>query len=206
VLANLEIFNILESHKMNTVKKYDNVALEFRRNDKRNEIRNTRAFKSDDDAMVTAQFKINKQNIADEKETLKVMKNHDYFVVKLEDRYLKVTYNIDTLDAILTVIPHSQEYFFNMEIVDNVEGSTFLKDNFYTDEHYLKYDIGIYKFENAYSKEFLLGGYGRYRDIDILKLIRYHLSENSEADITEKQYTNTYIEKTKRNLYEKFFR
>ena len=53
------LFNILETHEINTEKVYGDIVLENHYNEKVNEKRNTSAFRRENHEMTTGQFKIN---------------------------------------------------------------------------------------------------------------------------------------------------
>lgn len=207
VLANLNIFNILERHPMNEVRKYDNVILEFNRNENANEERNLRAFDEKNDSMTHGEFEVNKHNIATENDRLRINKKPDYLIVKLFNEYLKITYNRDTYEAMLSIISYSPNYDFNYLIKDNNEQSTFLNESFYDNEHERKYNKDIFLFDNVYSKDFILSEMNNYRDLKINKIIKHHASNNTldNFEMREKVYKENYIENTKKSLFKKFF-
>ena len=59
ILANLDIFNYLQNHKINTTRQYNNILIELRKNKNVNDKKNLRAFDSSNDAMTTAEFNFN---------------------------------------------------------------------------------------------------------------------------------------------------
>src|SRR5699024_7324748 len=123
ILHGLKIFNILEKHPINTAKIYHydfNVMLEINRNDNANEQRNTRAFGSGDDSMTTAQFETNDYLLATDSDRLKIKRNPRSIYVKLKNDYLKIWFNRDTLDVILSIESRIDEaYQYNMQLKDN---------------------------------------------------------------------------------------
>src|SRR5699024_4141649 len=123
ILHGLKIFNILEKHPINQAKiyKYDfNIMLEINRNENANERRNTRAFGSDNDSMTTAQFETNDYNIATEDDRNHIKVNPRFIYIKLKDDYLKVWFNKDSLNIILSIQSSITEpYLYNMQLKDN---------------------------------------------------------------------------------------
>src|SRR5699024_7285916 len=100
------MFNILENHTMNTAKiyKYDfNIMLEINRNENANERRNTHAFGSGNDSMTKAKFEKNNYNIATDNDITLIKRNTKSIYNKLNNDYLKIWFNRDTLDVILSI-------------------------------------------------------------------------------------------------------
>lgn len=206
VLSELSLFNILEKHPMNTQKKYENIVLEFNRNDNANEIRNLRAFKEDNDAMSMGEFEINSHNIANKNDRNRINKNPDYVYIKLRDNYLKIIYNKDTYSCILSIVANTKQYDFNMLLKDNKETSIFLKESFYDIDHEEKYNKNIFLFDNMYSKDVIVDGYSDLTSLKINKIIKTHIGKNKldNFEHREKVYHENYIENTKKSLYEQF--
>lgn len=210
VLHGLKIFNILERHSINTAKiyKYDfHVMLEINRNDNANEQRNTRAFGSDNDAMTTAQFETNDYNIATQNDRDHIKKNPRVIYVKLRDNYMKIWFNRDTLDIILSVESRIDgKYQYNMQLKDNRDDSTYLNDSYFDIDHIKKIDRGAYLFDNNFSKNFITGDFYDLNTLKINKLIREVLrTDNLQTEIEskEQQFKDNYIEQTKRGLIKK---
>lgn len=209
LLANLNIYNKIERHKINTMHQYDNVLLEMRRNNNSNEKRNTRAFDSDNDAMTTGEFDFNTYNLSDDNLRNHISKNGDYFHIKTEDSYLKVMYNVDDYQVNLKMVPYAENYTFCTEVRDVGKEATYLKDTFYKDTHARKY----YKpsnlhFDNAYTKSYIVNDI-RLIDLNINKVIKQNITYQKKMNQTEfnrheKMYQDNYIERTKRSLAEKF--
>lgn len=206
IIANLNLYNYLENHKINTCQIYDNIILEMRKNESRNDDRNLRAFKEDKDLMTHGEFKINNYILANEQVRKRISKNKLSIIVKIFDSYLRIEYNRDTLEIILSVISYSDNYDFNTELADNTEHSKYLDTNFYDDEHYIKYDKGFFYFDNQYSKSYILSGSYNLPNLDILKIISYYeLEILEEKEVFEKQYKLSYEEQTKQALFNKFY-
>lgn len=207
VLSHLNLFNILEKHPMNETKKYDNIVLEFNRNDNVNEQRNLRAFKEDSDAMTKAEFAINKHNIATGNDRNRINLKPNYVYVKMRTAYLKITYNMDTFESILSVVSDNETYDFNILIKDNTENSTYLTPSYYDEDYVKKYDKDVYLFDNMYSKDNILDGFNDVKTLKISKIIKRHFSDNTKDnfEMREQVYKENYLENTKKNLFKKFF-
>src|SRR5699024_11317133 len=127
LLANLDIFNILQKHPINTKRQYGKINLEMRRNDFSNAKRNTRAFDSENDAMTTGEFDFNTYNLTDDALRNHIHKNGDYFYIKTQDRFIKVMYNFTDYQTNIIIVPYADNYFFCSEVADVEENFTYLK-------------------------------------------------------------------------------
>lgn len=212
IIHSLKLFNILETHTINTAKIYKyqfNIMLEMNRNDHANEKRNTRAFASDDDAMTTGEFEKNDFNIATKNDVYEVKKNPRFFYVKLKDDFLKVWFNADTYKIILSIESTIEDdYLFNMLLKDNRSHSTFLNDRYFDDAHIKKIDKGFYLFENTFSKNTITSDFYDLNRLKINKMIREFMKNETattERTFKEKQFQDNYLQETKRNIYKKFF-
>lgn len=206
ILANLDMFNILEKHKMNTLNIYDNIAIEVNRNDNANEQRNLRAFKDTGDKLSKAEFQVNNYNVATKKDRQHINNNPNYIHVKLRDNYLKIIYNRDSKKAILSIVSHANDYEFNLLVKDNKKESIFLNETFYDIEYSRKYEKNIYLFDNNFSKNFITDGLSMYKDIRIHKIINMHSIKflKNNHDMKELVYKENYIENTKKMLANRF--
>lgn len=212
VLHGLKIFNILEKHPINTAKiyKYDfHIMLEINRNENANERRNTRAFRSDNDSMTTAEFETNNYNIATDEDRDHIKKNPRFIYIKLKDNYLKIWFNRDTLKTILSIESRIDEpYQYNMLLKDNKEHSTYLNEKYFDDDHIKRIDKGAYLFENNFSKNYITTDFHDLNRLKINKIIREFLrddDEQKEIESKEKQFEENYIEQTKRGLMKKMW-
>lgn len=207
VLHGLKIFNILENHPMNTARIYQyeyNIMLEVNRNENANKIRNTRAFGSDDDSMTTAQFETNDYNIATDNDRNQIKKNPRFIYVKLKKDYLKIWFNRDTFETILSIESFIEEdYQYNLQLKDNKEHSIYLSEKYFDERHVRRLDNGFYLFENNYSKNLITSDFGGLNTLKINKLIREVLRDDNkqvESESKEKQFKENYIEQSKRNI------
>ena len=212
VFHGLKMFNILENHPMNEARiyKYEfHIMLEIHRNENQNEIRNTRAFGSANDSMTTAQFETNSFNIATDYDRNHIKKNPRFIYIKLKNDYLKIWFNRDTLDVILSIESRiSDPYLYNMQLKDNKEHSTYLNQKYFDDDHIKKIDRGAYLFENNFSKNYITTDFYELNRLKINKIIREFLREDNERkelESKEKQFQENYIEQTKRGLMKKMW-
>lgn len=212
ILHGLKIFNILERHPINTAKIYNydyNVMLEMNRNESANEQRNTRAFDSLNDSMTTAQFQTNDHNIATDGDRLHVKRNPRVIFVKLRNEYLKIWFNRNSMMTILSIESRIDEpYQYNLLLKDNRPDSVFLKDGYFDEEHIKKIDKGAYLFENNFSKNHITDDSYDLNRLKINKLMREYLrsdNEQVEMEQKEKQFTDNFLEQTKKGIMQKLW-
>lgn len=210
LLANLDIFNILQKHPINTKRQYGKINLEMRRNDYSNEKRNTRAFDSENDAMTTGEFDFNTYNLTDDALRNHISKNGDYFYIKTEDRFIKVMYNFNDYQTNIKVVPYTDDYFFCTEVSDVENNVTYLKETYYKENHSKRYyRKSNLHFDNAYTKQFILQD-PNLIDLNINKLIKEHKAyENRKYGVRyfdrhEKMHQDNFIEQTKKYLVNKY--
>lgn len=207
ILAELNIFSILESHVIDTQKQYDNVLLGMYKNNNANDERNLRAFREEKDNMTMGEFEVNNFAIATDNDFNKVKLNQYIINIKLNREYMQIKYNPDNLMIIIGVTSFVDKYHFNMKLKDNRIDSEYLNESFFKETHIKRYDRGLFKFENNFSRDLITDGFMDYRLLDILKIIRrYNLlnREESNFDKNERQYKDNYIDRTKKNLTKKF--
>lgn len=207
VLSALDMFNSLENHQMNTVRKYGNIILEMNKNEYANEERNLRAFNEEVDPLTMAEFKTNSFNIITENQRMLLKQNARFIIVKLRDSYLKITFNPDNNLTMLGVIGYSKGYDFNMQLKDNTKDSFYLDEKFFDEEHTKKYKKDFYLFDNNYTKDFITHGFAGLDTLKITKIIAIYMSstqQKSNFEIKEEQYKDNYIEQTKKNLVKNF--
>lgn len=213
LLANLNIFEHLQhqsKHAMNTMRQYENILLEMRRNDFSNEKRNTRAFSSDEDSMTTGEFDFNTFNLSDTALRNHISKNGNFFHIKTPTRFIKVMYNVNDYQANFKVVPYAETYEFCTDVHDVEKNAIFLKDSFYKENHSRRYyNPSNLHFDNAYSKTYILYE-DNLIDLNMNKIIRLHMKmENKRRGFNnfarnEKVYKDNYIERSKQYLIEKF--
>lgn len=212
LLANLNIYERLQRHPMNTMRIKDNIALEIRRNDNTNQKRNSRPFDVGHDAMLTGEFDINTFNLASDALKDHIKKDGDYYFIKTDMYYLKVMFNIHDFETNISVVPYAKSYHFCTEVNDVDDRTIYLKDVYYKETHPKKY----YKpsnlhFDNAYSKDYVTDDMGLIQ-LNINKCTKRYMNDqrmknkNYTEDLSrhEKMYDDHYIERTKRYLLDKY--
>lgn len=205
LLAQLNLFNKLETQEMNTVKAYDNIVVELRRNEYANTQRNLRAFNESNDPMASGVFKYNKHLIATE-ESRKHYTSHSHsFYIKLDENYLKVTYNDTDFKILLSVTVNCDEYAYNVNLVDNTDTSTFLKDSYYNEASMRRQNKGVYEYDNSFSKKYIQEN-PMFVRIKLSKCAMEYHSKNTETILQQniRLHEENYIQRTKRALMNKF--
>lgn len=214
ILHGMNLFNILEKHPMNEMRTYTlsngiSIALEILRNKTANEQRNTTVFGNHNDALTTAEFETNNYNIATENDRLNIKRNPREIYVKIKNDYLKIWFNRDTLEVILSIVNRiDEDYHYNVQLKDNKYNSIYLNERYFDDKHVKRIDRGYYLFENNYSKNVIASDFHGLNRLKINKLIREYLrtdNETKEIEAKEKQFKENYIEQTKKGLMKKLW-
>ena len=206
ILANLDIFNYLQNHKINTVRQYNNILIELRKNDNVNNKKNLRAFDSQNDAMTTAQFDFNDYQLTNSNDMQYIQKNSDFFYIKTDLGYLKIIFNVNDLRTDIKFVPYVENYQFCTEIDDVKSDVIFLDERYYDyDNHHKQYykKGSFITFDNAYSKQFVLDNPDLIA-LRIKKVIkRYFKTRQTTEPNIEKIYEDNYIQRTKRAILNK---
>lgn len=212
VLSNLNLFDKLENHEMNTMQVYGNIVLEMRKNENANERRNTRAFNDANDSMSTAEFKVNRHLLADKTFKEYVLSKLKYFYIKLEEEmYIRVDY-VEYFnkpnDVILSVVTTNNKIsdVYCIKLSDLTKDNIYLDDKYFKQNHYKNYIRGDYLFLNSYSKNMILDN-NTYNSININKCISHHIS-NSKTDtdvILEMKMKDDEIERKMKVFMNRFF-
>ena len=206
ILANLDIFNYLQNHKINTVRQYDNILIELRKNDNVNNKKNLRAFDSQNDAMTTAQFNFNDYQLTNSNDMQYIQKNSDFFYIKTDLGYLKIIFNVNDLRTDIKFVPYVENYQFCTEIDDVKSDVIFLDERYYDyDNHHKQYykKGSFITFDNAYSKQFVLDNPDLIA-LRIKKVIKRYFKTRQTTDPNiEKIYEDNYIQRTKRAILNK---
>src|SRR5699024_12392410 len=108
----------------------------------------------------------------------RINKNPSYIYIKLVKEYLKITYNTDTYECMLSIITYAKKYDFNLVIKDNNNESIYLNENYHDMEHDRKYNKDLFLFDNVYSKEFILSDMHNLTELRIIKLNKRHMTDN----------------------------
>lgn len=203
ILANLDIFNYLQNHKINTTRQYNNILIELRKNKNVNDKKNLRAFDSSNDAMTTAEFNFNDYQLTSPNDMQYIQKNSNFFFIKTEFGYLKIIFNVNDLRTDIKYVPYVEDYQFCTQIDDVKKDVIYLDDKYYDyDNHHKQYykKGSFITFDNAYSKQFVLDNPDLIA-LRIKKVIKkyFKTQQTVEPDI-DKIYEDNYIERSKRAI------
>lgn len=176
IISNLQLFNILENHEINTMTQYDNVLLEMRLNESANEKTNSRAFKDDNHAHKTGEFKTNNYQVKDV--NMIAYEDRQLVYIKLVDSYIEIDFSIKHQIFLLSIVHECESYDFNTRMSDNTDTSIYLDASFYKDNFYKKYENEIFKFKNYFSKVYILD---EYINLNLFKCIKLKMT-NDEVD------------------------
>lgn len=214
LLAYYDMFMVLEKHKINTLRVYNNkelpvkIALEMRRNDENNKKRNIGIFPDEEnDSMSTGEFTFNTFALVDEN-IRKLVISGDYyeFNIKLLEYYLNVRYNYQRDIYVLSIRATADNYEFCTEVSDIKDGVTYLDEHYYSERQRRKHVIGAYHYNDAFSKNYVTMQ-ENYICLKLMKLIGMHYEEHKTEkvfDKKERQYKDQYIENTKQAIINKF--
>ena len=172
------------------------------KNENVNEMRNLRAFDEDKDSMTYGEFSVNDFSLASDDE-IKTLTNHGKsFNIKLKSNYLKVTYNLKLNIILLSITVLEDSYEYNFYQLDNRKDSIYLEDKFYDPNHAKKFTKGLYRFENSYSKDFILSN-NQLINLKINRLIGLYESK-TPIENKDKKLENNYIRDSKKAIFRKF--
>lgn len=196
ILANLDIFERLETFKINTTREIDNIYIEMRKNENTNKKRNTRAFdKNGTDAMTTGQFNFNRYKLANKQIKQDLLLNSDIFYIVDKKTFIKVTYNKNTFKMILKVVPFNEKPYFSTTLNHQTETCEYLSDKYYNSAFIYKHEKNnLIYYENSYTKNYVLNN---LVTLNLFMLCRKYLKDNTIVhDIDEKIFLENYKERT----------
>lgn len=190
-----DLYRPIANQKLGTIKKYDNVVLEMRKNTNAQEKKNNRIFKHiDNNESVTGKFTINDWQIKSPSEA--DMK----FVVKTRDKYIVVFCGNSVILKVQGYM--SKDYIYNTDIKDNSSTSTFLEpEKYYRDDMYRLYEKGKIYFANPFSKEYVLTNYPL---VDFIKLARKQQRQISNFDTQSAMLSESQETRFRKELLSKF--
>lgn len=191
-LAYWKLYEYLESQPMNSIKVYNNIAIERRRNKVAQVNKNNRIFNSDNES-VTGDFKINNWAIKSPKS------NDKKIAIKTIDKYIVI--HLEKI-PILEVTQVEDNYIYNTDLVNNREGSTYLKSTYYNDNFVKKYNRGLFRFANQFSKDYILNN---YPTLKITKIINEQSQVIPTFKEQEKQIEQSNINLIKQRLFMQYF-
>ena len=181
LLPSLKIYNQLQTQEINTMKQYRNVLLELRRNDSRNDGKNTRAFPDEYDSDVTGQFQFSNYKLVSEEEYLRDFQHSQSVKIKLPEKMmLHFIYNNGKM--ILSVERSDNTESYCVELTDEAEGCQFLTEKYYKQTFIKKHEKGLFYYKDSFSKTFVR------RDTRLMSINLFKLLPSSKEITTEETY------------------
>lgn len=195
LLPSLNIYNQLQTQPINTMKKYNNVLLELRRNDSRNDGKNTRAFPDKYDSDVTGEFEFSNYQLMSEDKYLSIFQHSKSVKVKLENKLmLHFIKHGGTMVLSIERSDNSEEYCINL--YDESEKCKYLRERHYNPDFVTKYEKGLFQFKDAFSKKYI------QKDPNLMSINLYKLLPRGKTHTVEETYERV----KRRNLLEELAR
>ena len=192
-LAYWKLYEYLELQPMNTIKCYNNIAIERRRNQVAQENKNNRIFNNGENESITGTFKINNWAIKQPKT------NDKRIIIKTLEKYLVI--NLEKI-PVLEITQNEENYKYNTDLVDNSKNSTYLKASYYNENFPKKYIRGEYRFANQYSKDYILQN---YPTLKINKIIKENIAITPSFKEQEKEIDEENLKLLKQRLFMQYF-
>lgn len=190
-----DLYRPIANQELGTIKKYDNVVLEMRKNVNGQENKNNRLFKHvNNNESITGKFTVNDWQLKTPQET-------DFnFVVKTKDKYLVVFCGQSVIIRVQGYMP--KDYIYNTDIKDNSDSSIYLDpEKYYREDMYRLYNKGKLFFANPFSKEYVLMNYPL---LDIVKLAKKQKNKINEINTQEAIFNESQETRFKKALLTKF--
>ena len=192
-LAYWKLYEYLEMQPMNTIKCYNNIAIERRRNQVAQENKNNRIFDNGENESITGTFKINNWAIKQPKT------NDKRIIIKTLEKYLVI--NIEKI-PVLEITQNEENYKYNTDLVDNSKNSIYLKASYYNENFPKKYIRGEYRFANQFSKDYILQN---YPTLKINKIIKENITAIPSFKEQEKEIDEENLKLLKQRLFMQYF-
>lgn len=202
ILAQLDIFEKLENFKINSIRKFDNIIIEMRKNENTNKKRNLRAFANDgDESMDNAQFNFNRYKLASKGIKKDIMKNFDEFVIQDKQVFIQVRFSPENFKMILKVIPFSYTPYYTTTLNNQSEKCKFLNENYFNPLFIKKHENNdLIYYENSYTKNYILNNLPY---LNLFLLCKRFLKDNEVKHVdTEKTFKENYKERSIKKLIE----
>jgi hypothetical protein len=208
LLAEFDLFTILERHKINTVKQYDNVLMEIKHNEVQQAKRKNNLFKkrNEVDPMTRGEFNFKQYLLSKD-----ISKSRYPFkmIIKYDSKYVEVMSDFEGTDMNIKVSAYADYFDYCTSLNDLDSGITLLNYRKHTNEHFYKrFEDKTVKFYDAFSLSWVDKN-PRFQELNLVKLmaIKFEKPEYRDADGKLKDglsYTESAFEVTMRNLFSKF--
>lgn len=190
-----DLYRPIANQELGTIKNYDNVVLEMRKNVNGQENKNNRLFKHvNNNESITGKFTVNDWQ-------LKTPQDTDFnFVVKTKDKYLVVFCGQSVIIRVQGYM--LKDYIYNTDIKDNSDSSIYLDpEKYYREDMYRLYNKGKLFFANPFSKEYVLTNYPL---LDLVKLAKKQKNKINEINTQEAIFNESQETRFKKALLTKF--
>lgn len=181
LLPSLKIYNQLQTQEINTMKQYRNVLLELRRNDSRNDGKNTRAFPDEYDSDVTGQFQFSNYKLVTDEEYLRDFQHSQSVKIKLPEK-LMLHFIRNNGKMILSVERSDNTEQYCTELTDESEDCQYLTEKYYKQTFIKKHEKGLFYYKDSFSKTFV------QRDTRLMSINLFKLLPSSKTVTTEETY------------------
>lgn len=182
LLPSLKIYNQLQTQEINTMKQYRNVLLELRRNDSRNDGKNTRAFPDEYDSDVTGQFQFSNYKLVSDEEYLRDFQYSKSVKIKLPEK-LMLHFIKNNGKMILSVERSDNTEQYCTELTDESEDCLYLTEKYYKQTFIKKHEKGLFYYKDSFSKTFV------QRNNQLMSINLFKLLPSSKTHTTEETYS-----------------
>lgn len=197
ILPALNIYNAMQTQEINTMQQYRNVLLELRRNDARNEGKNTRAFPDEYDADVTGEFEFSNFQLLSEKQYISFCDKAEQVKIKLPEKMMLVVTKKDSKIALAVERSDNTETYCT-ELFKESETCEYLKENYYNDNFAKKYTKGLFKYKDSFSKSYI------NREENLMRLNLFKCFKKPKIVTTEETYQHIQKSNIIQELFNKY--
>lgn len=197
LLPSLKIYNQLQTQEINTMKQYRNVLLELRRNDSRNDGKNTRAFPDEYDSDVTGQFEFSNYKLIPEDQYLKIFQHSKSVKIKLPEKMmLHFIENNGRMVISIERSDNTEQYC--LDLSDEKEDCLFLTEKYYKQSFVKKHEKGLFEYKDSFSKTFV------QRDMQLMQINLFKLIPSSKTVSTDETYVRVKHNEELKRLFAKY--
>lgn len=186
LLPSLNIFDHLQTHPINTIKQYGNVLLEMRRNEARNDGKNTRAFPDANDSDVTGEFQFDTYQLLTPSQYTQELQGATSFKIRLDGHLMLRVIKKNKIVLSVEKCDNKEQYTMMMNNANNQR--QLITERFYKDNFHKRYEQGRIYYKDAFTKDYIT----QHEELQRINL--YRLFPKSIDVVTEEVY-NKVIER-----------
>lgn len=188
LLPALNIYNYLQSHEINTMKQYNNVLLEMRKNEARNDGKNLRAFPDPNDGDVTGEFKFASYQLSTPEQYISQLHHGELVKVRIDSQLMfTILKNNGTIVVGIERADNEEDYCLNMN--DEELHKPYLTQRFFKDNFHKRYEKGKFLYKDAFSKEYITNINSTLMDINFYRLFK-HIENVEPEEVLQKAEEN----------------